>query len=951
MVWRGYSITATYKIKMKTINLSIIVIALVATGCSSSEKKRSTLRDIDVISKKQSEQKVFIKPKSKTDIRKAYSDYLKFASKEDNSRIDAINRLAELEFEVSNKLQQENANLTTNNDEELDNRLYNERLEKTVELLSTSLKDYPKAKGNDKILYQLAKAYDHKGDSANSEIRLLELVKKYPKSRYYIESQFRLAEMYFSRKNYIKAEDTYTDIIGSPSNNKFYEKALFKRGWARFKQEYYLEAVDDYLEAVNYHNFDEHSSLNETQLGQFNEYFRAIGLSFSYLGGAEPLNEYFKTNPSFRYIYYSYSHVSDIYLKQQRYSDAVNTLKFFIKNNMNSSKIPLSHLKIAKIWKQSGFAKKATEEIELIYNKYNPNSKYWLSKKASSDIYKAVNSGLKDNILLAASYYHKLFQEKPSKNHFNTANKWYKRYLSHYKSHARKDDIYYQYASLLAKSKQYEQSLKYYEQAAYDRDIILNKNAAYAAIVISDKLYSSKQVKNKLAMLNKHIKYATLYTQLYPNSKRAPQIILHAAELAFQTKQYAKAIELAESVPSKAKSNSSTKANILKAHSYFNLAQYGNAEAAYFSVVTTGHISKKTKSILTDKLALSIYKQAEQSINTGNINEAIDNFVRISSIAPTSSIAATGFYDAIALSMKHKLWDISIHNIKNFQKLYPNSKYKRDVTKKLSVAYLSSNQGIKAAREFEKISGFENNKEVKIAALWQAAELYESKNDINAAIRSYEKYTAKYKKPFPQYMESMIKLTELYSKINNKKKTAFWHKAIIKADKKTISKYKTDRTRYITSFASLSLAKSEHQKFSNQQLIIPLKLSLRKKKYAMQKAVKFYGQASRHGIAETATESTHAIADIYKTFSKDLLTSEKPKGLSGDELEQYTILLEDKAFPFEDKAIEFYEANMSHIKDGVYNQWVKQSHTQLKELFPTRYKRTAKLDRYINVLH
>ena len=81
-----------------------------------------------------------------------------------------------------------------------------------------------------------------------------------------------------------------------------------------------------------------------------------------------------------------------------------------------------------------------------------------------------------------------------------------------------------------------------------------------------------------------------------------------------------------------------------------------------------------------------------------------------------------------------------------------------------------------------------------------------------------------------------------------------WHKAIIKTDKKTISKYKTDRTRYITSSASLNLAKNEHLKFTKQQLIIPIKLTLRKKKYAMQKAVKYYGQASKYGIAETATE-------------------------------------------------------------------------------------------------
>lgn len=933
---------------MNNYKTSLIIVVITLSACSSNDNKRNTLRNIDITNKEEKQQKIFIKPKSKVDIRKAYSDYLKFASKDDNSRLDAINRLAELEFELSDKLQRENEALKQENSEEYEDEIYNNRLNKTIELLSTSLRDYPKAKGNDKILYQLAKAYDHKTDSANSEITLLKLVNKYPKSKYYIESQFRLAEIFFSKRNYVKAEDTYTDIIGSKKDNVFYEKALFKRGWARFKQEYYLEAVDDYLEAVKYHNFRDYNQLKKSQLDQFNEYFRAIGLSFSYLGGAEPLNNYFKTNPSFRYIYYSYSHVSDIYLKQQRYTDAVKTLKFFITNNKKSNNISLSQLKIVDVWKKGGFAKKAAEEIETLYNKYNPKNKYWLKKDELENIYKQVSEKLKENILLASSYYHKQYQDKPKKVYFNQAQKWYKRYLNHYKSYARKDNIYYQYGSLLEQNKNHIKALKFYELAAYDGDLILSKKAAYATIVLTDKLHTKSKEKS---ILNKHIKYATLYTQLYSSSKRSPKIILHAAELSFKTRQFKKAIALAESISTKVNTATSIKANIIKAHSYFNSLEFDNAEAAYFSVLSNGGIGKNLKKKLTDKLALSIYKQAETSAKKGNSHEAIDHFIRISSVAPSSAISSTGLYDAIALSMKNQLWELSIRNIKYFQRLYPNSKYSQDVTKKLSIAYLKSDQGIKAAHEFEKISGFDNNKDVKIAALWQAAELYEAKNDIDSAIRSYEKYTSKYKKPFPQYIESMNKLTELYKKTRNRKKVSHWYKEIIKTDKKTIKKYKTDRTRYITSFASLSLAKNEHLRFNKQQLVIPLKTTLRKKKYAMQKAVRYYGQASKHGIAETATESTHAIANIYKTFSKDLLSSQKPNGLKGEELEQYIILLEDKAFPFEDKAIEFYETNMSHIKDGVYNKWVKQSHIQLKELFPTRYKRTAKLDRFINELH
>jgi len=119
----------------------------------------------------------------------------------------------------------------------------------------------------------------------------------------------------------------------------------------------------------------------------------------------------------------------------------------------------------------------------------------------------------------------------------------------------------------------------------------------------------------------------------------------------------------------------------------------------------------------------------------------------------------------------------------------------------------------------------------------------------------------------------------------------------------------------------------------------------------MQRAVNLYGRTSSYNVAETATEATHSIADIYNEFSISLLESERPKNLSNDELDQYQILLEDQAFPFEEKAIEFYEINLTYVKNDIYDEWTKKSHAQLKKLFPVRYQRKPKLDGYINVLH
>ena len=81
------------------------------------------------------------------------------------------------------------------------------------------------------------------------------------------------------------------------------------------------------------------------------------------------------------------------------------------------------------------------------------------------------------------------------------------------------------------------------------------------------------------------------------------------------------------------------------------------------------------------------------------------------------------------------------------------------------------------------------------------------------------------------------------------------------------------------------------------------------------------------------------------------MDSERPKHLNVAELEQYKILLEDQAFPFEDNAIKFYEKNLSHIKQAISNEWTQKSYSQLKLLFPARYNREVILETYINVLH
>ncbi|NOX93366.1 MAG: tetratricopeptide repeat protein [Gammaproteobacteria bacterium] len=923
------------------------------TACSSPSVKRSTLADLDINTAQETKNGAYPVSKSSDDIRKAYATYLKHASKNDKSRVDALGRLAALEFKLSEQILKNKNDQNSDAVEMADDNLYNAKLDRTIELLGTALRDYPDDKNNDKKLYQLAKAYDQKGDSKNTHATLKKLAKKHQKSKYYTESQFRLAENAFSNKKYSLAEDKYTEVIGSKKSSVFYEKSLYKRGWARFKQEFYFEAVDDFLQTVELNKFDEFQKLNDIKKDLFNEYFRAISLSFSYMGGAKSLDSYFKNNPDFKHLYYVYAHLSNLYIKEDRKNDAVLALQHFSKQNPESDYVPEALLKVIDIWKSGGFPSRMNTALESFYVIYHPDSKYWKTRKnIDQRIFKRVKNDLRQHILTITANYHEKYLKTHKVTDYSNTKRWYENYLAHYSSYSRKDNIHYLYASLLAENKNNTDALKHYELAAYDSNIIIDKNSAYESVLLASKLSASEKNNDDILFwVNKLIHFSTLYGQQYPNDKRTANIITHASELAYKNNMFKETIMLAELATNSINSSMAIKINTIKAHSYFKLEQYEDSENIYRTILRDYDLIQKNDSSIIDGLALAIYYQGKSAHEKGEISTAIQHYSRIAQVAPTSEISATGMYDAISLAMQKDLWNKSIKHIKEFQRLYPHHKNAYDVAKKLTVAYLNSRQDIAAARELEKLADNKQDKEYRLAALWKAGELYESNKDYQSAIRSFEKYARNFRRPFPQYMESMFKLVTLYELNDNPVKVNLWQNKIIQEDKKLSNSPGSDRTRFIASSAALYLARNSHVDFTNAKLRLPLKKSLKKKKNAMQRAVNLYGRASSYNVAETATEATHSIADIYNEFSIALLDSERPENLNNDELDQYQILLEDQAFPFEEKAIEFYEINLTYVKNDIYDEWIQKSHTQLKKLFPVRYQRKTKLDGYVNVLH
>ncbi len=159
---------------------------------------------------------------------------------------------------------------------------------------------------------------------------------------------------------------------------------------------------------------------------------------------------------------------------------------------------------------------------------------------------------------------------------------------------------------------------------------------------------------------------------------------------------------------------------------------------------------------------------------------------------------------------------------------------------------------------------------------------------------------------------------------------------IVAADKDAGDE-RTDRSRFLAAEAALVLAEQSYQRFAELQLKQPFEDSLAEKQRRMDETMAALEDLVAYQVADVTAAATFYIAEVYLEFGTALLNSERPAGLSASEMVDYEMVIEEEAFPFEDRAIEVHEENFELLVAGVFSPWVQKSLDQLTVLMPGRY--------------
>jgi len=920
---------------------AILTAVAAATATSvAAEKKPATIKDLE-------NQQVDIStdPPRNVDPAKTMDSYKRFLDLNAGDaalRAEALRRLGDLNLESSESERIERE-LATN--EGL-------RATEAIHLYSALLKAYPKYERNDSVLYQLARAYELNAQPDRALASLDRLVAQYPNSHFIDEAQFRRGELLFSEKAYPKSQAAYEAVIKVGSSSAFYNQSLYKHGWTLFKQgenERSLDSFAGVLDSVLISKRDANSVIEIDTLSRANrelveDTFRVMSITFSYLDGPKSIAEFVTHHtppgrPPRPYSYLMYARLGDLYMEKERYTDAADSYRAFVSQDRNNEKAPLLEMQAIEAYSKGGFPQLVLQGKKEFVENYSFGTAYWHGRDPKGET--KVVAVLKTNLKDVAQYYHAQAQRTKDVADYQEAAKWYRSYLRSFPDDPGSAVTNYLLADTLFESKQYLDAAQEYESTAYHYGNHEKAAAAgYAAIIAYGKQEETLSGEPKAALHLKTIDSSLKFAQSFPAHLESAQVLTRAATELYAAKDYLRAVSASEALLAKQPAVDVAKQRIawtVIGNSNFDQGVYDKAEAAYTHAQALMPPNDPERGAIVERLAASIYKQGEQKSKSGDGAAAVEDFLRVSALAPSSKVRANADFDAAALLVTQKQWDRAIVVLEGFRRNFPQSPLQADVTRNLAVAYTESNKPGQAAVEFEQIAQSpKETPEVQREATLQAADLYDKAGNSAKSRTMLEAFVKHFPQPLGPAMEARNKLSVMAAKAGDFSGRDYWLRDIIAADR-SAGAARTDRSRALAAKATLALAAPVREAFRSIKLVAPLKKSLAEKRKAMEAALKAYEAVADYQVADVTTAATFESAELYRQLGKDLMSSERPKNLKKDELEQYDVLLEEQAFPFEEKAIKLHEVNAARTKDGTYDEWVQKSFAALAQLNPGRY--------------
>lgn len=881
---------------------------------------------------------------------KAYEDFIK-THKDYKSDVmaDSMEQLADIymEIEVNTYLKKK-----TRLDHSRSRQVYDELLQL-----------YPDRPENEKVMYQLARGYMEESNWNRSNYYLERITKESPNGKYSHEAYFRLGEFNFEDNQMQKAIHYYKQVLKNDDFN-LYDKALYKLGWAHFQTKDYETAADRFLQVLDRKGVRltpegreeiKNISISEVEKDMIWDTIKTLITVFEYMGERSRIANFFKVRGIQNFEPYVYRRLGDMYLDSGRFREAAEVYDAFVNTNPLHEDSPVFQMKIIEAYSKGNM-------IDLSYNarvkfveSYMGDSLWFKSNKRSAqkrvkDLVTMNKALIKNDMYQLAKYHYSTAHSSKKEKDYKEAILWIRKFIDIFPQEPESETLRnmlietnFLLAEIYFEMKDYDKAVAEYEKVAYKyQQSDYTGEASYRILLSLEKLAKpAGKIRNDNNFADRFAEGCKVFVEKFPKDKRVPEVLLNGAETYFQIGKFEDSRAMARQIIEHSLSTQKERYTAQRyiAESFLKEQVYNKSEDEIKKAIALiPESDKQDLPFLERALAGSLYKQAEDLKSKDKKFEAAEAFEKVYKTVPHSDIAPVALYDAGVLFEEKGQPGRAINSYQTLVQKYPDSSYAFDAANQLGEILEGNKDFAETAKAYEKASSLTTDETKKEDMLYKSLLMYEKVNDLEGFINRYKKFEEAFRKS-PRTIELAFKIANSKESAKDLTSAKELYEKVISLHK-NLGAHATIEATEFAAKAQLILTDSKKSLFEEVKLVSPLEENLKKKEGILKEVLAGYTAASKYRIGDVTTEAIYKMGEVLEHLKDAILESEKPAELTPEQLEEYNILLEEQASPFEEKAISTYEVNVRRtVEEGIYTQWTKKSYERLARLLPARYRR------------
>ncbi|MBN1155625.1 tetratricopeptide repeat protein [candidate division KSB1 bacterium] len=561
----------------------------------------------------------------------------------------------------------------------------------TIELCYKLLEKFPQFEHRDQVIYRLATAHLEEGNQEKAKEYFQKLIFEAPHSSKLSEAQFRLGEYYFNNQDYYMAIDHYKQIIDN-WDDPFFNMALYKLGWSYFNINDYSNSITTYLYLISDIKLMEElptSLLAKTKADVKNEAIDYIAHSFCEYGGAEKAKAILSEKGNQEHAALVLERMGEIYKERNYYPEAVACYEAILDMFPYYEYAPNIHKQIIECHENDDDDERALIAKEKFVEKYGPGSD-WISHFPDGQIRNDALIMVQEMQFSLGTYYQSVAQEKNRKQEYDLSIQNYEDYLEKFNESEKKETVNYYLAECYFEVGDYERAANaYYNVMTSENEVEFKSAAAYNRILSFDELMKKTNSVDSL----------TFYLENFLGEEATYPIPIRVASEP-QANLIKACNDFVKHLPQDPKM---TEVLMKYGEVLYGLNHFDLAIKVYKRVAIPENRDSDFYGSAMNMIAQSYFK-------LNDLNEAEKWYIKVADVYPDSTEYLT-----------------------RARKMLASAQYKKAENMN------SDGRPTKAAAEFLKLAFSTTDPEIAKASIVQAASLFEQDNDLERAVRAYER--------------------------------------------------------------------------------------------------------------------------------------------------------------------------------------------------------------------